>query len=157
MNLAQLYSRITRNNGTPLEQQYSPADAFLIGAGSTLNGLGNTVEQGYYKTRNTLANLIGNTQDAARYIQQVKDLQQTQENNDKLYQPLAKAFPYSTTTGEAVPWVASGLTGGGEMMAWNAADRGQQDAAKAMGYRPVSVNDLFSPSKWNGIFNPPNK
>lgn len=60
-------------NGHPLEQEYSPLDAVLIGAGSSFDNAWRQAKKGYYAARGNVADAMSDPAAAKAYRRQAAD------------------------------------------------------------------------------------
>lgn len=90
----------------PLEDEYGPLDAFLIGAGHTTDNLLGQLKQGYYAARRNLGDASGSPETVSAYQAELDKQRRDQREKALLYRPMAKAYPMATVLGETLPaWV----------------------------------------------------
>lgn len=142
MDQHQLLGLLGLVGDSPLEKEYNPLQAGLIGAGYGATSISNNARAGYYRGRSNIADALGDAQARAHWRSAADAVDAQRADHDRLYKPLARAFPYATAFGEALPLVAGGLLTGGTAAApvWvNLADRYALEVARASGYNPQGV------------------
>lgn len=129
------YNSVMGNSGNPLEAQYNPLQAGMIGAGAATDSAINQTKQLFQRGAGALA---GRSADPAMQAEAERmralSAQTGQQMQDagQLYEPLREAFPYSTAIGEAAPAaVPGGMAAVRSAAGFNAGRAYLEDLAKA--------------------------
>lgn len=126
----------------PLQREYGPLDALMIGAGYATSGLFDNSVMAYYAARRNLADALGDPRARSIWQGAVDTRRNELAEHERLYAPLTRAYPYFTAAGEALPAIGAAIPTGGVSLApagISIADRYAQEAARAGGYSPQGV------------------